>query len=513
MSELISANSSKRLAKNTLLLYARTLIVMAISLFTSRIILDSLGVEDYGTYNVVGGFVAMFSLVSGTLVKSTQRFLNVELGKTSESNPNKIFCTAFGIHVILAVILIILFETIGLWYINQKMNIPDGRLTAANVVFQCSALSFLFHIITMPYNAVVIAFERMKAFAYITLLDAIAKLAISYSLYFYHSDRLEFYGGLMLLESVLIGSLYIIYCKRFFPVITKLRIVKEKSYYVNQTSFASYTFIGSVASIFATQGVNLVLNYFSGVTVNAARGLAVQVQNAVTKFVTDFTTALNPQITKTYASGDIKTSLSMAFKGSKFSFYLMLVMSTPIIFKTSYILSIWLKECPDYTIIFVRLTLIYALITVLSNTLTTVILASGDIKTNALVIGGLRLLILPLCYVVMKLGFEPHYVYYVVIGIDILSLFTRLYIVKSLTGSPFRTFIRDVLSYAILVAVIVFVVNYWGSKLFDDSLIQLLVYCVTTTIISGLVIFVLGMNSNERNAILSFVKKKIRVKI
>lgn len=512
MSEKISANSSKRLAKNTILLYARTLIVMVISLFTSRVILDSLGVEDYGTYNVVGGFVAMFSLISGTLVKSTQRFLNVELGKTTDSNPNKIFCTAFGIHIVLAGVLILLFETIGLWYINQKMNIPDGRLNAAIIVFQFSALSFLFHIITMPYNAVVIAFERMKAFAYITLFDAVAKLIISYSIYLCESDKLIFYGLLMLIETIIVGILYIIYCKKAFPDIVKLRLVKEKQYYINQTSFASYTFVGSVASILATQGVNLVLNFFCGVTVNAARGLAVQVQNAVTKFVTDFTTALNPQITKTYASGDVNKSLNMAYKGSKFSFFLMLVLSVPLIFKTPYVLNLWLKECPDYTVIFVNLTLIYGLITVLSNTITTVILASGNIKTNALLIGGLRILILPLCYIFLKMGFEPYYAYYVVIGIDVVSLFTRLYIVKSLTGAPLSRFVKNVLYYTLLVAVIVLIINHFGSALFEDSLLPFLLYCMVSTILSGVIIFYIGMTKQERQGVLSLVKSKINLK-
>lgn len=513
MSEKISANSSKRLAKNTMLLYARTLIVMVISLFTSRVILDSLGVEDYGTYNVVGGFVAMFSLISGTLVKSTQRFLNVELGKTTDSNPNKIFCTAFWIHIILAGIILLLFETIGLWYINNKMNIPQGRLFAANVVFQFSACSFLFHIITMPYNAVVIAFERMQAFAYITLIDAIAKLIISYSIYFCDKDKLIFYGFLMLMESLVIGSLYFFYCRRYFPGIIKLYIVKDKKAYINQTSFASYTFIGSIASILATQGVNLVLNYFCGVTVNAARGLAVQVQNAVTKFVTDFTTALNPQITKTYSSGDIHRSLRMAYKGAKFSYFLMLILSTPIIFKTPEILDLWLKELPDYTVVFVRLTMIYCLITVLSHPLTTVILASGNIRANAFIIGGLRLLILPICFITLKLGCAPYYVYYIIIVIDSISLFTRLYIVKSITHEPLKGFFKEVLLAAVTVTLLILPINYWGATLFNNTVINLLLYCFVSMLMSTFVILFWGMKRGERKALTGFVYGKIIHKI
>ena len=280
---------------------------------------------------------------------------------------------------------------------------------------------------------------------------------------------------------------------------------------MNQVGFASYTFVGSAASIFATQGVNLVLNYFSGVTVNAARGLAVQVQSAVTKFVTDFTTALNPQITKTYSSGEIDRSLNMAYKGARFSYYLMMLLSTPLLYKTTYILSLWLKDFPEYTIIFVRLTLVYNLITSLSHTLTTVILASGNIKTNALIIGGLRLLILPLSYMALKLGYEPYYVYYVTIIIDIISLFTRLYIVKYLTGSSMTLFLKDVLYYSFAVTILVIPVNYYISGFFSDTIVQLLLYCLVSVIISGIIIMVIGMNKRDRKTVIEFVCKKLHI--
>jgi len=507
--ERITASDNKRLAKNTVFLYARTLLVMAITLFTSRVILSSLGFEDYGTYNVIGGFVAMFSLVSGTLVRATQRFINVELGKNKESDPNKIFCTSFYIHCLLALILVALLETVGLWYINTKMNLPEGRGFAANVTFQCSALAFLFHIICMPYHAVIIAFERMKAFAYITLLSAVLKLVISYSLYLSGGDRLVLYSSLILLEAVLLSFIYYAYCRIHFPITTKLRFVREKASYIKQMSFASYTFIGSIASVFATQGVNLIINLFSGVTVNAARGLAVQVQNAVTKFVTDFTTALNPQITKSYASGDKQTSIKLAYRGAKYSYFLMMIMAIPIIFKTPFILGMWLNKFPEYTIIFVRLTLMYSLVTVLSHTLTTLILATGDIKVNALMIGGLRLLILPFCYLVLKLGFEPYSVYYVLIIIDTISLFTRLYIVKYITHIKLLGYIKDVLIPVIIVSVIVVLFNYFISNYYNDDVLGVAIYCSLSFIISCLVILSFGMTQKERVSTLHYVSQKI----
>lgn len=507
MTQTISSSDNKRLAKNTFLLYLRTLIVMGISLYTSRVILSSLGVKDYGTYNVIGGFVAMFSLVGGTLVSSTQRFLNVELGKKDGGDVNKIFNTAIGIHTILSFVLVLLFETLGLWFLNNKMNIPEGRLFAANVVFQCSVCAFLLNVLCMPYNAVIIAFERMKAFAYISLLDALLKLGICYLLYFVESDRLVIYAILLLGVSILNNAIYFCYCKQQFSEISKLRIVKDKDAYLNQTSFAGYTFLGSVASILSNHGVNIVLNLFCGVAVNASRGIAVQVQHAASKFVNDFMTALKPQITKTYAAGELDKSLSLVYRGAKFSFFLMLMISIPIIFRTDYILKLWLNVLPDYSTIFVRLTLIYGLITVLSTPLTTIILATGKIKGNALIIGGLRILVLPLSYMVLYIGYPPYSVYIVLIIIDILSIFTRLFILKSITGIQLNGYFKEVLSRVTIVLFLTILVNYYFALVFDESLLMLFVYLFISIIISMAIIWCLGLNYIERSSFIGIIKK------
>lgn len=512
MSDSIKTSDSKRLAKNTAMLYVRTLVVMCVSFFTSRVILASLGVKDFGTYNVIGGFVSMFSLVSGTLISATQRFLNVELGKKTDSNPNKVFCTAIGIHAGISAVLLLLFETVGLWFLNYKMNIPEGRMLAANVVFQCSMLAFIMNVMYMPFNAVIIAYERMKAFAYISLLDAILRLAIAYSLYLYGSDRLILFAVLQTMESILLGGLYVAYCKRNFPDVSRYHMVKEKQAYIRQTSFAGYTFLGSVASVLANQGVNIILNIFGGVTVNAARGLAVQVQNGVTKFVNDFMTALNPQITKTYASGNIDKSMNLVYRGAKFSFFLILALATPIIFKAPFILELWLKTVPDYTVIFVRLTLAYSMVVVLSNTLITEILATGKIKINAFIIGGLRLTILPLCYFVLKMGSPIYSAYLVLIGIDFLSLFTRLYILKDVCGVAITGYLRHVLLYVIFVTVPVLVVNYYGAQIISDSLTGLGIYVILSVLVTCLITYILGMTSNERNYFYMLFVNKLRRK-
>lgn len=507
MTQKISSSSNKRLAKNTFLLYVRTLIVMGISLYTSRVILASLGVKDFGTYNVIGGFVAMFSLVGGTLVSSTQRFLNVELGKKEGGDVNKVFNTAIGIHTILAFILILLFETFGLWFLNAKMNIPEGRLFAANIVFQCSVCAFLLNVLCMPYNAMIIAFERMKAFAYISLLDALLKLGICYLLFIFDSDRLIIYSILLLGVSILNNVIYFSYCKQQFPDISKIRIVKEKDAYLRQTSFAGYTFLGSIASILANHGVNIVLNLFCGVAVNAARAIAVQVQHAASKFVNDFMTALKPQITKTYAAGEIDKSLSLVYRGAKFSFFLMLMISIPIFFKTEYILKLWLNVFPDYSIIFVQLTLLYGLITVLSTPLTTIILATGEIKGNAFIISGLRILVLPLSYMVLYLGYPPYSVYIVLIVIDILSIFTRLLVLKSITGIQLNGYIKEVLSRVTIVLFVVMLVNYYSAPVFDESLLMLFAYVCVSFVFTMVIIWCLGLNNLERSSFLKLIRK------
>lgn len=512
MTNNISTSDNKRLAKNTILLYIRTLLVMVISLFTSRIILASLGIDDYGTYNVIGGFVSMFSLVGGTLINATQRFINFELGRKDGGDVNKIFNTALGIHLVLVVILILLFETVGLWFLNSQMNIPTDSMVAANVVYQCSIAAFILNVLTMPYNAIIIAYERMKAFAYITLLDAVLKLGVCYLLFLSESNRLIIYSVMLMLISLMNNAIYIVYCKKRFKNDVAFHVITEKEAYIKQTSFAGYTFVASIASILSNQGVNVVLNIFCGVAVNAARGIAIQVQQAVLKFVNDFMTSLRPQITKTYASGEIDKSMDLVYRGAKLSYFLMLIFSLPIIFRTTEILTFWLKDFPVYSVIFVQLTLVYSLITVLSTPVITVILATGEIKSNAFIIGGLRLLILPLSYIVLKLGFAPYSIYFVMIVIDFLSIFIRLWILSNISGIKIVGFIREVLVYITEVTLLSSIVCIGLDKIIGDGLWNLMVFSLASVLSSLLLIYCLGLTYSERIAITNFVKHKFRLK-
>jgi O-antigen/teichoic acid export membrane protein len=297
------SENNKRIAKNTLLLYARTLVIMFISLYTSRVILNVLGVGDFGIYNVVGGIVAMFSLINGSLTSATQRFLNFELGKKNTAKLKRIFSVSISIHAILALIVLIFGESIGLWFLNTRMNIALERMTAANWVYQCSLITFCVNLISIPYNATIIAHEKMNVFAYISILDALLQLIIVFLLPWILFDKLIIYAILMLFISVIIRIIYGQYCNKQFQE-CKFVFCKDKSLYKEMTSFAGWTFIGSSSAVLMRQGVNILINIFHGVTVNAARGIATQVEQAVNSFISNFMMAMNPPITKSYASGE-----------------------------------------------------------------------------------------------------------------------------------------------------------------------------------------------------------------
>lgn len=500
----------KRLAKNTLLLYLRTLIVMFISLYTSRIILDTLGISDYGIYNIVGGFVGLFSVISGTLVASTQRFLSFELGKGEKEHSQKVFCTSLTIHFFLAIVILFLFETIGLWFLNNELNLPTERLTAANACYQCSVFTFLVGLMNSPYVATIIAHEKMGAFAYLSLIDVFAKLAIVYTLYMVLIDKLIVYSVFLFCVALLVNFLYWIYCRRNFKE-TKFKIIREKDGYVEILKFAGLNFVGSFASILSQQGINVLLNIFFGVTINAARGIASQVENAVMKFVYDFSTALNPQITKTYASGDKSMSINLAYYGSRIAFFLTLIFTVPVFFKTTTILDLWLKHYPLITVSFIRLSFIYSLLSVLSNPIITVMLASGNIKKMTYYIGSFRLLILPICWLLLHYGYMPETVYFVIIAMEFLSLVIRMVILQDIMSmSILKGYIKNVISKIVPVAFIIFCSCEFLQMYLPNTIIWLIPYIILSEICCMLTVLFVGLNAQERKKMVGYVKQTIK---
>lgn len=502
-------DNNKRIAKNTFILYLRTILVLGISLYTSRVVLSVLGVENYGIYNIVGGFVALFSIVSATMVASTQRYLTYELGKKENGDLRKVFGVSMTIHVVLGGILLVLFETVGLWFLNEKLNISSDRMIAANWLYQCSILTFLLNILSAPYNAMIIAQERMKAFAYINVLEVSLKLLIVYLLLFSSIDRLILYGVFILFVSIIIRLIYSIYCSKNFKD-ARYVFVKDSRCYKDIIGFAGFNFFGACSAILSNQGVNILLNLFFGVTVNAARGITLQVEAAITKFVNDFTTALNPQITKSYARGDKEYMLDLTYRGSKFSYFLFLFLALPIFVQTSQILSIWLNQVPDYTVVFVRYALLIAMLNTLSYPLTTCAFATGRIKTLSIWLGSVRFCVLPICYIFLKYGFAPYIVYIVVLFTDFILLFVRLYVVAKITDIRMTSFFVSVISKVVPVTMLsVSLILILDEFMSVETFWEIGLFTVLTFFVTAIFIYFMGLTRNERDSLRNLLLTKL----
>ena len=497
-----SSENNKRIAKNTLLLYCRMLFLMAVSLYTSRIVLNALGVEDFGIYNVVGGIVAMFAVLSGSLSAAISRFITYELGKGNQKNLNKIFSSAVTIQLGLAVIIILLAESIGLWFLNVKMNIPETRMVAANWVFQFSILTFAINLISVPYNASIIAHEKMSAFAYISILEAVGKLTIAYLIVISPIDKLIFYAILMCLVALVIRLTYGNYCKRHFNECT-YHFIWDKQLLKQMFSFAGWNFIGATSAVLRDQGGNIVINLFCGPTVNAARGIAFQVNNAISGFVTNFMTALNPQITKSYASGDKNYMMILIFQGARLSFYMLLLLSLPVLTNTHYILTIWLKIVPDHAVLFVQLVLVFAMSESISNPLITAMLATGKIRNYQLVVGGLQMMNLPISYALLRIGMFPEIIIVVAIAISQCCLAARLIMLRGMIGLSVKLYLKKVYLNVTIVAILSTIIPLQISMMLDKSFWHFILLCFISVTCTIITIFYIGCNKGERQFVMT----------
>ena len=503
----VTSANNKRIAKNTLVLYVRMLFLMLVSLYTSRVILDALGVEDYGIYNVVGGFVAMFALISSALTSACSRFLNFELGKGDPGRQNIVFSTAVTIQWGLAILVAVLSEAIGIWYVNSVMVLPPERLTAANWCFQFSIFNFCMNLITVPYYATIIAHEKMKTFAYIGLFQGVAQLGISFFVYFEPFDRLVFYALLLMLLQFIIRVIYQIYCHRHFQE-CHYRFVFDKPLLKHMFSYSLWHLIGNGAAVLKNHGVNLVLNLFFGPAVNAARGIANQVDHAVGQFVANFMMAMNPQITKSYAKGDYSYMFSLVNKGARFSFYLLLFLSLPVIINADYILHIWLKQVPQYAVAFSQLTLIALLINSLSKPLIIAQNATGNVRNYQIVVGGIELLNLPFSYLCLYFGMNPLSVVFVSIFVNILSLGVRLFMLpQTLKGFKPILFLKNVIMICIYVSVMASMIPLAFYLILPENLFGFIACFTSCLLMSAIVIFHIGCSKSERTFILYKVKE------
>ena len=505
-----SANN-KRIAKNTLLLYIRMLFMMVVNLYTSRVVLNALGVEDFGIYNVVGGVVAMFSILSSSLSAAISRFITYELGKGNQENLNKIFSSAVTIQLGLTSIIILLAETIGIWFLNVKMNIPEIRMEAANWVFQFSILTFAINLISVPYNASIIAHEKMSAFAYISILEAIGKLAIAYLIVVSPIDKLIFYAILMCIVALIVRFTYGNYCKRHFSECT-YHFIWDKQLLKQMFGFAGWNFIGASSAVLRDQGGNVVINLFCGPTVNAARGIAFQVNTAVNQFVANFMTALNPQITKSYAVGNKEYMMTLLFQGARLSFYMLLLLSLPILVNTHYILELWLKIVPEHAVLFVQLVLIFAMSESISQPLITAMLATGKIRNYQIIVGGLQMMNLPISYLLLRLGFFPEIVIIVAICISQCCLAARLVLLRGMIGISIRKYLQKVYFNILTVSAISIVLPLISTQYIDETFIGFIIVSLIAVVCTIISIYFIGCNRQERQ----FIHQKldtIRTKI
>lgn len=503
MTDIIANN--KRIAKNTLLLYCRMFFMMLVSLYTSRVVLSTLGVEDYGIYNVVGGVVSMFGFLNAAMATSTQRYLTFELGREDWLCLHKVFCTSIIIHALISLLIVFLAETVGLWFFYHKMMIPEARMEAAMWVYQFSVLATVVMIMSVPYNAAIIAHEQMSAFAYISVIEVVLKLLIVYLLQIGSIDKLILYALLILVVQLGIRMVYGIYCNRHFQE-TKFRWIWDKVLFREMVSFAGWNLWGNCAAVASTQGVNVLLNIFFGPVVNAARGIAGQVRGTISQFFTNFQVALNPQITKSYAVHDYNYMHSLIFRSSKFTFYLILLLSLPIMLETGTILQLWLGTVPEYTVDFIRLLLCVTTVDSVANPLMVAASATGRVKLYQGIVGGILLSILPLSYIVLKLGGNPASVFVVHLCVCIVAFIVRLYIIRPMIRLSLADYGRHVIVPCLLVTLISLIVPCVVKEFLPEGIPSFLIICLISLVSVVLTAYRLGLSTSERDFIQSKCK-------
>ena len=505
--------NTKRIAKNTLFLYFRTLLTIVLGLYTTRVVLNVLGVEDFGTYEAVGGFVAVFSTVAGALPAAVMRFLTYELGKNNLERLKKVFSTSVKLQLYLALIIFVVVEIAGLLWLNFKMVIPEGRLTVANIIFQISLFNYLLGLMNTPYIAAITAHEHFKTFAYIGLLDAVFRLILIFSMLKLPDwiDKLVLYAALNFIFSFIIRIIYGVYCRKHF-VETKYTRVNDKALLKEMIGLVGWNFLGSTAQAMSRHGVNLVLNLFFGTVVNASRGVANKVSGMISTFVYNFMTAMNPQITKSYATGNHTYMFSLVQRGARFSFYLLLFLSLPVLLDTEYVLTIWLREevIPEYSVNFVRLVLIETLLNSLGMTFYTVMMATGKIKNYQIITSSLQMLVLPLVYLVLRMGGAPEMAIVLSIIIGHILFFVQLFILNRSVGFSIRYYLKNVYLNVWIVGGLSVILPYLTYLNMEQGFARLICVGMVSVFSSGTCILFIGCNKNERLFLIDKVLEIVR---
>ena len=500
------SENNKRIAKNTMVLYVRMFVMMLISFFTAGITLNALGVDDYGINNVVGGLVSMFSLLSMLFTAATGRFITFALGKGDFDELKRVFSTAVNIHVILAIVVVLAIETVGVWFLNNRMNIPSDRLYAANWVLQCSTISFAISLFSVPYNSLIYAYERMSAFAWFTIYDAITKLIIIASIYYYGGDKLILLAIISLIPGVIKQVIYWIYCRRHFPE-SEYHFIWDKTMFKDMFSFSFWNFIGGTAGLLKDQGVNILINLFTAPAVNAARGIAMQLNGMIAQFSGNFMGALMPQVTKYYASGELTEMHKLMFRGTRFSYYIFMFIAIPLFFEVETVLQVWLGQVPEHTALFTRLALLLSLLEMWSSVLITAQNATGRIRNYQLVVGTILLLNFPLSYLMLYLGFMPEITLVVALVVGVACLIARLCFLRKTILLPVRDYLYQVVFNTAFVTLLSSVLPYLCSRFISNVWFNFFGVCIVSVISSLVVIYFVGCNQSERQLVIGLLLK------
>lgn len=503
-----TSQNNKRIARNTLMLYLRMFITIPIGLYTSRLVLEALGVTSYGVYSVVGGIVALFSILTGALSVSISRYLTYEIGKGDKSRLNTIFCTSLNIQIAMALTIMLLAEIVGVWFLNTYMNIPADKMIAANWVFQCSVVTFMVGLISVPYNALIVAHEQMSAFAYIGIVECVFKFLIALGLCHFLFDRLIVYAVLLMVVSIVMRCIYGVYCSKHFEE-SKYHFILDKSLIKEMSKFIGWAFFGNGVVVLKDQGTNILLNIFGGPVVNAAQGVAMQVNAVVTMFVNNFLMAVHPQITKSYSTKDLPNMHNLIIRASKLSFFILLLLFVPICLNINYILSIWLVNVPPFTSNFIVLILLSSLTQCFTQPILTGVLAEGNIKRfeiNLTILYGFNFMV---NYILLKIGMAPYCVFAMNVVFALLVLCVLLKQAKDKYEFPVVRFCTQSLGNAAIIgAISIFFssfININGRVTFVDFLITAAIQVAIT----GIVVFLFGLNMRERSFIFSSILSKL----
>lgn len=503
--------SNKRVAKNTIILYIRTAFSMFIGLYSSRIILKKLGVVDFGIYDVVGGFVLLVTFINATLSSASARFISFAIGQGDDEKVKDIFNVILFIHITILIVFLIILETVGLWFVLNKLQIPDSRLWAAIWVFQFSVFKAMVTFLQIPQNALMIASEKMTMFAYLGVYNSLSKLIAAITIGFVAFDKLVSFSAVLFilaLGAIIFGH---IYCLRIKGYSIKPQYIKKIA--KEMIGYTSWSVLGSLAHVLKTQGINIILNLFIGPSINAARGIAYQINAAVNGLIQNFTVAINPQVIKKYAANEEDEMLILVERGAKLAFFLLFILALPIYMNTEKILYIWLQDYPKYTIEFTKLVIINSLVESFSYSLSSAIQATGKIKKYQILVGGFLLLNLPISYVAMKLGYDPTITFFISILLSSIAMILRFFVVK---GELPNFLIRKFMFNAVLRCFIVTVISYLlvyilKDFVYNNSTISLILYLFTCMFIAIFNIFFIGLSKDERGFIITYIKQKIRI--